>query len=207
MWVHTRQIEYHTPDSLPEEVNPWMNQNITDFLYHLWFDENGIGISGEYKGKSLSEVFWDITHVCMWWSHVRAQRFAWSLNKEKGWGNWRKLFWSKPIWKTERFSLYKEWKTISVSHGMGMPSMSILLHEISKMLYYAKWKSIDRVRDEVSFIRMWTSWWLWEENPEWGEGIWVEWGTVVISTHWVDQEWEEKIQYGKGMKDGSIQLI
>lgn len=191
MWIHTRKIEYHTHDTLPENENPWMNGDMTDFLYHLWFDKDWLGISGEFKWKSLSEVFWDVTHVCMWGSHVRAQRFSQSLNKEKKLWKWRKIFWPKPIWKTERFSLYKVWNTISVSHWMGMPSMSILLHEISKMLYYAKWRSIERFRNEVNFIRMWTSWGLWN-NQESGERIWVEGGTVVISTHWVDQEWEER---------------
>lgn len=52
---------------------------------------------------------------------------------------------------------------ISVNHGMGMPSMSILLHELAKLLHYAK-------ATDVVFIRMGTS-----------GGLGLAPGTVVIA--------------------------
>lgn len=188
MAYRERTIGYHIPDQLPEAVNPWMNMDISDFLYHLWFDNHGKGLEGSwYEWKTLQEVFGDVTHVCMGGSPDRAQRFANTLHKDTY--NISGNITVDPIWKTERFSLHKVWKTISVSHGMGMSSMSILLHEVSKMLYYAKWCDENRLRDEVSFIRMGTSGGLWGEEGEW---LWVKAGTVVISESGVDEEGEER---------------
>merc|ERR1711974_19468 len=43
----------------------------------------------------------------------------------------------EPIGKTERYSIYKVGPIISASHGIGMPSMLIFLHEVTKLLHYA----------------------------------------------------------------------
>jgi uridine phosphorylase len=72
------------------------------------------------------------------------------------------------IGKTERFSLFKVGPVISVNHGMGQPSISILLHELAKLLMYAG------ARD-FTFVRIGTS-----------GGIGVPPGTVVISTEALD---------------------
>ena len=42
-----------------------------------------------------------------------------------------------PIAKTDRFSTYKVGPVLMSNHGMGMPSVSILLHEVTKLLHYA----------------------------------------------------------------------
>jgi len=68
-----------------------------------------------------------------------------------------------PIGKTERFEMYKVGDTIAVSHGMGEPSHSILLHEITKMLEYAG-------ATGYQYYRLGTS-----------GGIGVEGGTVVVA--------------------------
>lgn len=57
---------------------------------------------------------------------------------------------------------------LSISHGMGVPSIGILLHEIIKLMYHAK--CIDPV-----FIRIGTC-----------GGIGIEGGTVVVSNEGVD---------------------
>lgn len=62
-----------------------------------------------------------------------------------------------------RYCLYKVGPVLSVSHGMGVPSLSILIHEMIKLMYHAK--CIDPI-----FIRIGTS-----------GGIGVKEGTVVIS--------------------------
>lgn len=67
-----------------------------------------------------------------------------------------------------RYSLYKVGPVLSVSHGMGVPSIGILLHEMIKLCYHAKCK------DPV-FIRIGTC-----------GGIGVEGGTVVVSNDAVD---------------------
>lgn len=56
-----------------------------------------------------------------------------------------------PLGKTERYVLYKVGPVLSCSHGIGMPSMSILLHEVTKLLHYAKVP-----RDELVYIRLGT---------------------------------------------------
>lgn len=57
---------------------------------------------------------------------------------------------------------------LSISHGMGVPSVGILLHEMIKLMYHAKCK------DPV-FIRIGTC-----------GGIGIEGGTVVITDEAVD---------------------
>lgn len=88
-------------------------------------------------------------------------------------------FSGEPIGKTERFFLsvletilicrYKVGNVICVSHGMGMPSLSILLHEMYKLLYYAGCLS------KCTIIRSGTC-----------GGVGVEPGTVAITTGGVD---------------------
>ncbi|CAB4054680.1 udp [Lepeophtheirus salmonis] len=51
---------------------------------------------------------------------------------------------------SHRFAMYKVGSVISVSHGMGAPSLSILLNELIKLLHYAE------AKDPI-FIRIGTS--------------------------------------------------
>lgn len=57
---------------------------------------------------------------------------------------------------------------LSISHGMGVPSVGILLHELIKLMYHAKCK-------DPTFIRIGTC-----------GGIGAEGGTVVITDEAVD---------------------
>lgn len=57
---------------------------------------------------------------------------------------------------------------LSISHGMGVPSIGILLHEIIKLMYHAKCKN-------PVFIRLGTC-----------GGVGIEGGTVVVSDDAVD---------------------
>lgn len=66
---------------------------------------------------------------------------------------------------------YKVKNVICVSHGMGMPSLSILLHEMYKLLYYAGSLS------KCTLIRSGTCC-----------GIGVASGTVAITTESCDTE-------------------
>lgn len=62
----------------------------------------------------------------------------------------------------KRYVLYKVGPVLCCSHGMGGPSISILLHEIAKLLRYAEADAV--------WIRMGTC-----------GGVGVEAGSVVIS--------------------------
>lgn len=134
-----------------------------DYLYHLGLDTS----------MPLKEMFGDVRFVVTGGSPSRAQWFAQELYSQlqhvegaparvPGLG-------PVTIGKTDRYSLYKIGPVISVSHGMGMPSASILLHEIAKLLHYAG------CRDDVTIIRAGTS-----------GGLGVPAGTVVISTSALD---------------------
>jgi uridine phosphorylase len=67
-----------------------------------------------------------------------------------------------------RYSMYKVGPVLSISHGMGTPSVGILLHEMIKLMYHAK--CVDPV-----FIRIGTC-----------GGVGVDGGTVVITEEPID---------------------
>lgn len=67
-----------------------------------------------------------------------------------------------------RYSMYKVGPVLCVSHGMGQPSIGILLHEMIKLMFHA------RCKDPI-FLRIGTC-----------GGIGVEGGTVVVSDESVD---------------------
>ncbi|XP_053409660.1 uridine phosphorylase 1 isoform X2 [Nycticebus coucang] len=69
---------------------------------------------------------------------------------------------------TDRYAMYKVGPVLSVSHGMGIPSISIMLHELIKLLYHARCS-------DVTVIRIGTS-----------GGIGLEPGSVVITRQAVD---------------------
>jgi len=146
----------------PEARNPNLDNLDTDFLYHL----------GLNTSMDLKTAFGDVKYVCMGGSPDRAEDFADKVAKQLNIplpaGK------AQPIEKTERFSLYKVGPVISVNHGMGMPSLSILLHEITKLLEYAGCTN-------VSFIRIGTS-----------GGLGVEPGTVVITDEALNEKLEPK---------------
>lgn len=128
-----------------------------DHLYHLGLDTS----------MDLKRMFGDTKVVCMGGAPGRMKKLAElvrdKLNIELPVGT--EL---SPIGKTDRFSLYKVGPVISVSHGMGQPSISILLHELAKLMMYAE------ARDFV-FMRIGTS-----------GGIGVPPGTVVVTSEAVD---------------------
>ena len=72
------------------------------------------------------------------------------------------------IGKTDRYSMFKVGPVLISSHGMGQPSMSILLHEVSKLLDYAG-------ANDPIYIRLGTS-----------GGLGVKPGTVVVTNEGVN---------------------
>eukprot|EP01108_Squamamoeba_japonica_P003345 TRINITY_DN272_c0_g1_i1.p1 TRINITY_DN272_c0_g1~~TRINITY_DN272_c0_g1_i1.p1 ORF type:complete len:311 (-),score=125.09 TRINITY_DN272_c0_g1_i1:39-926(-) len=128
-----------------------------DYLYHL----------GLNSGMDLKAMFGDVKVVCMGGSANRmalmAKRLQSTLGVDIPLGT--EL---APIGKTDRYSLYKVGPVLAVNHGMGQPSISILLHELAKLLMYAG-------ATDFTFIRIGTS-----------GGVGLEPGTVVISTEAVD---------------------
>lgn len=78
--------------------------------------------------------------------------------------------------RSYRYAMYKCGPVISVSHGMGAPSLSILMHEILKLIHYSGCK-------DVVLIRIGTS-----------GGIGLPPGSVVVSTSAVNGLLEEQVE-------------
>ncbi|NXP59909.1 UPP1 phosphorylase, partial [Chloropsis cyanopogon] len=77
---------------------------------------------------------------------------------------------------TDRYAMYKVGPVLSVSHGMGIPSISIMLHELIKLLYHAKCS-------DITIIRIGTS-----------GGIGLEPGSVVITRQSVDATFKPQLE-------------
>ncbi|XP_003742583.1 uridine phosphorylase 1-like [Galendromus occidentalis] len=135
--------------------NPHLNkEGQNDILYH-------IGLS---KSHGLKKLFSDLRFVCMGGTPARMEAFARYIKTELG----IELPTGADIYDIaglgQRYAMFKVGPVLSVSHGMGAPSASILLHEVLKLLMYAECEN-------VIVIRIGTS-----------GGIGVEPGSVVVSS-------------------------
>jgi len=130
-----------------------------DVLYHL-------GLSTDKS--NLKEQFGDVRFVIMGGSTKRmkmiAERFLVELDVKLPCGaGLANIFLT-----TDRYAMYKVGPILIVSHGMGVPSISILLHEMAKLLNHAG--CVD-----VHFIRVGTC-----------GGLGLEPGSVAITTESLD---------------------
>lgn len=133
-----------------------------DFLYHL-------GLT-----KLDATKFKDIKYVCIGGTNDRMTNFAQTIGKKFG-------FAVKSIGMHKRYVLYHVGPCLVCSHGMGGPSISILLNEIAKLLKYAEADSL--------WIRMGTC-----------GGVGVNPGTVCISQQALNgalEPYHETIVLGK----------
>ncbi|KAF8571592.1 hypothetical protein P879_00111 [Paragonimus westermani] len=130
-----------------------------DVLYHL-------GLST--KTVDFKKHFGDVKFVCTGGSAHRIKDFAHHLAKKAG------IHTELPnlASKGGRFVLYKVGGVLCANHGMGTPSLSILLHELFKLLHYAECT-------DVTFIRIGTS-----------GGLGVQPGTLVITTEALNTEFK-----------------
>ncbi|XP_048417823.1 uridine phosphorylase 1 isoform X1 [Stegostoma tigrinum] len=138
--------------------NPYLETMEEDVLYH--FD---LGT----KTHNLHAMFGDVKFVCVGGSSSRMKAFSQYMNELLGLGHATDYI-PNICAHTDRYSMYKVGPVLAVSHGMGIPSISIMLHELIKLLYHAK------CTDVIAF-RIGTS-----------GGIGLHPGTVVISKVSVD---------------------
>ncbi|XP_055494086.1 uridine phosphorylase 2 [Leucoraja erinacea] len=133
--------------------NPHLASMPEDVLYH--FD---LGT----KTHNLQAMFGDVKFVCVGGSANRMRGFAEFMYTELGLtGDGSDI---RDICAgTDRYSMYKTGPVLSINHGMGVPSISIMLHELIKLLHHAKCR-------DVTIIRLGTS-----------GGIGLDPGTVVIT--------------------------
>jgi len=152
--------------------NPHLITMEEDILYHF---------SLSTKTHNFPEMFGDIKFVCVGGSANRMKAFAQFIHKELGLpGNKDQI--SDICEGTDRYSMYKVGPVLSISHGMGVPSISIMLHEMIKLLHHA------RCHDVVLF-RLGTS-----------GGVGLAPGTVVVTDKAVDYSFKaqyEQVVLGK----------
>uniref|UniRef100_UPI00398EF185 uridine phosphorylase 2-like n=1 Tax=Pristiophorus japonicus TaxID=55135 RepID=UPI00398EF185 len=152
--------------------NPHLALMLEDFLYH--FD---LGT----KTHNLQAMFGDIKFVCVGGSANRMKAFAQLMQMELGLnGDGSDI--SDICAGTDRYNMYKTGPVLSISHGMGVPSISIMLHELIKLLHHAKCR-------DVIIMRLGTS-----------GGIGLDPGTVVITGTAVDSFFQpqfEQVVLGK----------
>ncbi|XP_053217410.1 uridine phosphorylase 1 isoform X2 [Podarcis raffonei] len=77
---------------------------------------------------------------------------------------------------TDRYAMYKAGPVLSISHGMGIPSIAIMLHELFKLLCHSKCSN-------VTIIRIGTS-----------GGIGLAPGSVVITKQSVDATFKPQFE-------------
>jgi len=115
----------------------------------------------------LRAKFGDVKYVLMAGASARIEVLAEKLTMTFGWA-------AEHVGSQERYTLIKVGPILAAAHGIGMPSMSILLHELTKVLHYAGCH-------DVIYVRIGTS-----------GGIGVQPGTVVVASEAVDSELDKK---------------
>lgn len=139
--------------------NPHIQEMDIDVLYHISLS------SGVHD---LKEMFSDVKFVCMGGTPKRMEKFAHLVQQELD----IKLPTGTTLLdlsaRSYRYSMYKIGPVISVSHGMGIPSLSILMHEMIKLVHHAQCT-------DVTFIRIGTC-----------GGIGIPEGSLVITDEAVD---------------------
>lgn len=132
-----------------------------DILYHLALGS---------ESHDLHEMFGDVKFVCMGGTPKRMENFAHFIMNEIGYKLPAGTMLQDISEFSYRYSMYKVGPVLCVSHGMGAPSVSILMHEMIKLMYHAKCQ-------EPIFIRIGTC-----------GGIGVEGGTVIITEGALDAQ-------------------
>jgi len=140
-------------------MNPHIQNMEEDVLYHL-----ALG-SGSHD---LQQMFGDVKFVCMGGTPQRMKSFAEYMLSQLGYLLPTGTCLQDISERSHRYAMYKVGPVLSISHGMGIPSAGILLHEVIKLMYHAG------VRDPI-FFRIGTC-----------GGIGLEPGTVVVTEEAVD---------------------
>jgi len=109
-------------------MNPHIQEMKEDVLYHL-----ALG-SGSHD---LRAMFGDVRFVCMGGTPHRMKSFAEYMLKELGIKLETGTCLEDISARSHRYAMYKVGPVLSISHGMGIPSASILLHEVIKLMYHA----------------------------------------------------------------------
>ncbi|KAF4088426.1 hypothetical protein AMELA_G00081350 [Ameiurus melas] len=150
-----------------------------DILYHLNLDT---------ASHDFPKQFGDVKFVCVGGSPWRMKSFTEYIAKELGLED-PKGEYPNICEGTDRYAMYKVGPILSISHGIGIPSMSVMLHELIKLLYHARCT-------DVTIVRIGTS-----------GGIGLQPGTVVVTKQSVDAMFLprfEQVVLGQARLDGAF---
>ncbi|XP_066484567.1 uridine phosphorylase 1 [Tiliqua scincoides] len=154
--------------------NPYLEKMKEDILYHF-----ALG-TGTHDFQAL---FGDIKFVCVGGSPSRMKTFIRYIAEELETGS-PNCDYPNICAGTDRYAMYKAGPVLSVSHGMGIPSIAIMLHELIKLLHHSKCS-------DVTIVRIGTS-----------GGIGLAPGSVVITKQSVDATFKpqfEQVVLGKSV--------
>ncbi|XP_039703052.1 uridine phosphorylase 1 [Pteropus medius] len=146
--------------------NPHIARMKEDVLYHFNLSTST---------HDLPAMFGDVKFVCVGGSPSRMQAFIEYVSSELGLGRPGEDHPNICV-GTDRYAMFKAGPVLSVSHGMGIPSIAIMLHELLKLLYHARCSG-------VTVIRIGTS-----------GGIGLEPGSVVITRRAVDARFRPEFE-------------
>lgn len=130
-----------------------------DVLYHFALST---------KTHDLPAMFGDVKFVCIGGSDNRMESFAHFVKNELNLMIPTGCTLTNIAAGTDRYAMYKIGPVLSISHGMGIPSISIMLHETIKLLHHAQ-------ATDVTIFRLGTC-----------GGLGLQPGTVVLTTEAVD---------------------
>nr|XP_036675544.1 uridine phosphorylase 1-like isoform X3 [Drosophila suzukii] len=137
-------------------ANPHLDTMASDFLYHL-----DINVSNTQDTSDIQQRFGDVRIVCTGGTASRMRELALYMRKVLGVSDP-----SDPVDLCERghrYAMYKVGPVLCVSHGVGSSTFSVVLHELLKLVKYA------RCQDPI-FLRIGTC-----------GGLGVPPGTVVVT--------------------------
>ena len=115
------RLGYKHRHSIVEIKNQNLEKMERDYLYHL-------GLT-----KHDAEHYRDIKYLVIGGTNDRMTKFAYQIAQELGLQEKH----VESVGMHKRYVIYKVGPVLVCSHGMGGPSISILLHEIGKLLKYA----------------------------------------------------------------------
>lgn len=146
-----------------------VNKNLlifeNDHLHHLLLNKSQHDFKnmfGDVKVSQIYKLFWDIYTFILSSNNKKTQKFVCLGGQPSRMLKFAKyvqklLNFEMPIGQDlkditregDRYSLYKVGPVIFANHGIGCPSLSVLLNEIMKLLVYAQCK-------DVTFFRVGT---------------------------------------------------
>lgn len=142
-----------------ENLNPNLTKIENDNLYHI----NLKRINDNFK-----EQFGDVKFVCMGGTSSRMEKFAHYMKELLDDETHSNLTIYDLTGTGDRYSVFKVGPILFVNHGIGCPSLSVVLNEVVKLIHYAGCK-------DVTFFRVGTC-----------GGLGVRPGTLVITEEAVD---------------------